>query len=160
MEIQLHGLRPHCSCFSTSLGMRVQPPESPNVIEVFGSLPATFNRTLTRQVAAMIQCSSPHFTLRYIDVQHQHGGDDCALFAVAFAEALCAGKDPHVLSFDQQQMRQHLQLCFEQGAITSFPAATKSRRLHHTRVKAAKIIHVYCTCRLPWDRKCCQELGS
>ncbi len=37
------------------------------------------------------------FELRYIDVQHQSGSADCGLFAIAFADALCNGMDPHLV---------------------------------------------------------------
>ena len=33
---------------------------------------------------------------------------DCSLFAVAFAQVLCAGLDPHLATFDQKSMREHL----------------------------------------------------
>ena len=122
------------------------------VVEVYDSLPATDSNTLTRQIAAIVQSSSPKFTVCWINVQHQSGGDDCALFAIAFVEALCAGKDPHVLSFDQSQMRHHLQLCLEQGAISSFPEAAKPNRVYRTRMKTSRNVYVYCKCRLPWDR--------
>ena len=58
---------------------------------------------------------------------HTCGGDDCALFAIAFAEALCAGRDPFILSFDQLQMRQHLKLCLEHGVVTKFPESTRQK---------------------------------
>ena len=149
----VHVSQNHWVCVSNILS-------PPDIVEVFDSLPATFSSTLKRQVAAVLRCRGPQFTLCYIDVQHQNGADDCALFAVAFAEALCAGKDPHLLTFDQLQMRQHLQFCLEQGTVTNFPAATTPRRLHRTRVKVSRNVRVYCKCRLPWDRQSCQELGS
>ena len=115
------------------------------------SLPVTFSSTLTTQVTAMLHSSKPKFILRYIEVQHQNGADDCGLFAIAFAEALCAGKDPHLLSFDQKKMRQHLQSNLEGGTITEFPSAAKPRRSKRRRVKISRDIPIYCRCRLPWS---------
>ena len=73
----------------------------PGVCEVFGDLPPTFSSTLSRQVATTVRCNGPHLNICYVDVQHQSGADDCGLFAIAFAEALCSGDDPHTMSFDQ-----------------------------------------------------------
>ena len=74
-----------------------------DIVEVFDSLTATFSSTLITQVAAMLRCIKSKFTLRYIEVQHQNGADDCGLFVIAFTEVLCASKDPHLLSFDQKK---------------------------------------------------------
>ena len=114
----VHISQNHWVCVSNLL-----TPEG--VVEVYDSLPATCNNTLTRQVTAIVQCSGQQFTVRWINVQLQCGGDDCALFAVAFAEALCAGQDPRVLSFNQSQMRQHL---LKHGEISSFPKSQKQKR--------------------------------
>ena len=88
-----------------------------------------------------------------INVQLQSGGDDCALFAIAFAEALCAGRDPFIMSFDQLQMRQHLKLCLERGVVTKFPESTKQKRGCCSRMRMSRKVYVYCTCRLPWNKQ-------
>ena len=36
-------------------------------------------------------------------MQMQGGASDCALFAVAFAVALCEGEEPHQSCFDQEK---------------------------------------------------------
>ena len=43
--------------------------------------------------------------MRHINEQRQTGASDCGLFALAFATALCAGKDPHKCSFNQNRMK-------------------------------------------------------
>ena len=40
--------------------------------------------------------------MRYIYVQMQAGASDCALFAIAFAVALCEGDGEHKSSSNQQ----------------------------------------------------------
>ena len=124
----------------------------PDACDVYDSLPPTFCSSVTTQVAAMLKCSSPQFTLRYIDVQHQRGSNDCGLLAVAFAEALCAGNDPHTIRFDQTLMRQHLKVCLEQRSIQRFPTSSRQWRCQKSRVKASKTIKVYCICQLPWEK--------
>ena len=113
--------------------------------------PASHSPTLIRQVAAMMKCSESSFRMRYINVQMQAGSSDCGLFAIAFAVALCAGKDPHKCSFDQGQMRRHLYQCLEKGELSEFPASKKPRRCTSS-IKSIKTIQVYCMCRLPWDK--------
>ena len=91
----------------------------PGVVEVYDSMPSysQHSSALMRQVAVILQTPQAEFELRHIDVQRQVGGSDCGLFAVAFATALCAGKDPFTCSFKQAQMRSHLLTCFESRSI-------------------------------------------
>ena len=44
---------------------------SPEVCDLYDSMPPVYSSTLTSQVAAMMKCQSPCFKLRHIDVQHQ-----------------------------------------------------------------------------------------
>ncbi len=76
------------------------------------------------------------------------GGSDCGLFAIAFAVDLCTGKDPHVCSYEQNQMRKHLHECFEKGLMIPFPPMKKPKRFAR-RVKCSRPVQVYCVCRLP-----------
>lgn len=52
------------------------------------------------------------------------------LLAIAFAELLCARRDPVEYTFDKKQMRTH-QLCFEREQILNFPMSTRPH--HYTR---------------------------
>lgn len=124
---------------------------APGVCDVYDSMPASHSPSLIRQIAAMMKCSEPSFRMRYINVQMQAGSSDCGLFAIAFAVALCAGRDPHKCSFDQGQMRMHLKQCLEKGELSEFPASKKPRRCTSS-IKSIKTVKVYCICRLPWDR--------
>ena len=73
----VHVSQNHWVCVSNILS-------PPDIVEVFDSLPATFSSTLKRQVAAVLRCRGPQFTLCYIDVQHQNGADDCASTSADF----------------------------------------------------------------------------
>ena len=97
--------------------------------------------------------SDRDFEVRLIDVQHQSGSSDCILFAVAFAQVLCAGLDPHLTTFDQKSMREHLFSSFEDGELLPFPLAQRQRRLGRRRVVRKQKVPVYCSCRLPWNKK-------
>ena len=131
--------RQHWVCASTYVGC----PE--DVVDIYDSIPAysTGSSTLRKQVAAIIHTTNPTFELRFIDIQRQ---SDCALFAIANEVALCLGKDPHSIRFEQTTMGQHLHDCFENGRMAAFPEKKVPRRLRQ-RVMRVKSVAVYCTCR-------------
>ena len=60
------------------------------------------------------------------DVQQQEGGNDCGLFAIAFATLLCVGRDPAKERFDQKIMRQELLKSFEEEDMALFVNKTCS----------------------------------
>ena len=64
----------------------------------------------------------------YVNVQMQNGLSDSGLFAVAFAVALCEGKDPHICSYDQEQtqMCMHLVQCLHGEGRNSSSEETKT----------------------------------
>ena len=43
--------------------------------------------------------------MNFIDVQVQTGRNDCGLFAIAFAVALCSGRDSHMMKYEQNETR-------------------------------------------------------
>ena len=152
MGIQQQGLCPNYSHFPKSLGVCVSNVLTPDgVVEVYDSLPPICNNTLTGQVAATMQCSSQEFTVRWVNVQLQSGGDDCALFAVAFAEALCTGRDPHVLSFNQSQMRHHLKLRIAHVAYLG----TSKERWHSVSLVRSGSTRIVYTFLMPFSWTLC-----
>ena len=94
----------------------------------------------------MLACKGSQIEIKIIDVQRQKGTSDCGLFAVAFATALANGIQPERLEFEQDRMRKHLYRCFNQDALSMFPA---SRREPQATVQSTDIIEIYCTCRMP-----------
>ena len=127
---------------------------SPGVVEVYDSIPSYSigSQSLHRQLAAIIRTRERQFHVRFVDVQRQSGGSDCGLFATAFATALCNGQDPHLLSFEQSEMREHLKECFVTNKLVNFPESRRRRRLGRQRLIATKQIDVFCHCRLTWNR--------
>ena len=57
-------------------------------------------------------------------MQTQQGGTDCGVFAIAMATSLGCGDDPARLTFQQENLREHLLKCLESGNLTVFPVAT------------------------------------
>ena len=51
-------------------------------------------------------------------IPKQSGSNDCGLYAIANAAALCFGKDPAALRFNQALMRLHLVEGIEQKKIS------------------------------------------
>ena len=138
----------HWVCFSS-----INCP--PGVVDVYDSAPYSSStcNVLLKQVAAVAKCQDTNLEVRFVDVQVQEGTNDCGLFAIAFATALCNGVDPYSLSLDQKSMREHLLNCFEEGEMLPFPLSSQPRRFRRRRVRKVQKVPVYCHCRLPWDRR-------
>ena len=54
-----------------------------------------------------------HLVSPYLYIQVQPNGNDCGLFAIAFAMIISSGQTHEDLLFDMEQMRSHLTSCFE-----------------------------------------------
>ena len=81
---------------------------------------------------------------RRVAVQKQDGGQDCGLFAIAFAFTLANGLQPHNLSFAQSKMRPHLAQCLKRGYFTDFPITRTNRTKEKFEVYEFKVV---CYCR-------------
>ena len=99
------------------------------------------------QIAAILFCEEQTITLYFKQVQVQRGHADCGLFAIAFATALCSGKDPTEINFIQHQLRKHLQECLVERDIAGFPQTRRKRTPGKT--ERTENFQVYCVCRQP-----------
>ena len=84
--------------------------------------------------AAKPQCKTlfPEQKITTLSIQQQVGGNDCGLFACAFAEAACRIidaqgniNDLENIQLDQDRMRVHLSGCFSESTVRSFPCKTE-----------------------------------
>ena len=116
---------------------------------VFDSLYPTLPSKAVKQIAALLKCKLPSFELRYLDVANQLNTNECGCYAIAFAEALCRGKDPATLDFTQPLMCQHLLKCLMDEELTPFPATDRASK----GIKGSSTIGVYCHCRQPKDSR-------
>ena len=98
-------------------------------------------------LAALLASTEKEIILKFIDVQRQSGGNDCGLFSIAYATAICFGKKPGNFNFDQDLLRPHLIECFKKQKISMFPV--KKQRRIGTRIKGVTRVPVYCSCRMP-----------
>ena len=100
-------------------------------------------------ISDLIRYRGDAITIRYNSVQWQSGANDCGLFAIAFAAAICSGENPVTKVFDQAMMRLHLKDCFIKGRIDSFPERI-SKRMCTKKEPQQETLHVFCICRLPY----------
>ncbi len=115
-------------------------------MKVFDSMPSrSISFRTSEQIAAICFCEATSIDIEICDVQIQAGGDDCGVFSLAFAAAVCAGQNPAEISFVQHQLRDHLLTCLEIG---SFPARGRRRKSGQSQECNIK---VFCHCRQPDD---------
>ena len=77
-------------------------------------LPTSIKRT----VADLMFFSVKSIAMQHMHMQHQAGGSDCGLFALATATAICNDMDPGDLHYQQGQMRDHLKKSLELKVLT------------------------------------------
>ena len=63
----------------------------------------------------------PIIKVEWANVAKQTGGDDCGLFAIAFATSICHNRDPVRVQYKQEKMREHLLQCFQKSFMEPFP---------------------------------------
>ena len=121
---------------------------TPGVVRVYDSLRMGLTSSLKKAIADMLHTSEKQVVFEHMNMQWQSGSDDCGLFVIATATALCEGQDPVLYVYDQQRMRAHLLKAVEMKALHSFPSKrTRQRKAHYKRER----LQVYCECRLPDD---------
>ena len=134
---------------------------------------STTSTDLQEQVASILSASCSVIILDFINVPLQSGSSDCGLYAIANATALVMGQNPASYQYDQKQMRSHLFQCLENQNITLFPVM-RARRNKGNVIKAAQVVPVYCSCRMPetgemivctkcnewYHMQCCKNIPS
>ena len=104
------------------------------------------------QAICQIRRPPANLDLCVLDVQQQNGGNDCGLFAIAFALALCQGKDPTKMELDQSLMRTVLVSCLEAKDIDSYLTLSGKRDTNRKLIVVDEWgLRVYCHCKMPDD---------
>ena len=114
-----------------------------STVKVYDSLYKKMPKSTIKQVCGLLVSSEPSITLQFAPSDRQLNGSDCGIFALAFCTALCEGKDPQGLQFNQKAMRQHLLQCLTQGHLKPFPCKDIVRKA----IMKTYHIPIYCTCR-------------
>ena len=101
---------------------------SPGSVNVFDSLHWKLSPHDKKVVACLLNSKEKEIKINYVDVQWQSGGNDCGLFAIAFATSLCAGQNPALASYKQLGMRDHLIQCINNEVMVPFPVRASTRK--------------------------------
>ena len=116
-------------------------------MRIYDSLYSSYSLNVQQQIACLLNTDMPNITLEFVTVHKQHGSDDCGLFSLAYATALCYNEQPGNYVFDQAKLRCHLISCLENKMFSMFPF--KSYRLQAKKIHFKQTIRVFCTCRMP-----------
>ena len=126
----------------------------PGHITVYSSLHYRLSSRTKRVIADLMQSTSCRIMIMYANVQHQSGGSDCGLFALAFCCTLCNGQDPTHISYTQSEMRSHLHTCLLSRRMTPFPEQSRVRRVKTlSSMDKSEELPIFCVCQLPDDGK-------
>ena len=113
-------------------------------VKLYNSLYGCVTPHTKKQIAILLHCTvSNTIEIRVQSVQSQPNGVDCGIFALAFATALCYGKDPCEVFFNRRAMRQHVWFCIESNTLSMFP---HTRRASSPELLACVKVPVYCSC--------------
>ena len=82
----------------------------PATIKVFDSLNLSLSSLLIKTIGSLIHTDKIYFAIEYTDMYEQAGSNDCGLFALASACAICNDQDPSALKFKQTNMRSYLSI--------------------------------------------------
>ena len=142
--VQILNFSGHWACVST-IGC------NPGHVDIYDSLFSTPPSSLVQQLCSLLQPKDSHLVVNMTNMQSQSGGSDCGFFAIASATALCHGQNPSSLKWIQIMMRQHLLNCLTDCTFTPFPLEKRACKASH--VKKTFTFSVFCSCRMPADRK-------
>ncbi len=119
----------------------------PGSVFIFDSMNSLLTKELQMVVADLLHLQDhQHIVLKHVKMQYQIGSNDCGLFAIASACALCNEFNPAKMKFEQSIMRQHLLKAFQDKELTPFPHK-KSRQQAISIIE--KKVRIYCICRKP-----------
>ena len=110
----LHTGNSHWVCVSSSGCL-------PGIVNLYDSL---YHNIIEEEVEAQVVdlVGEEHLKgIAVVPVQQQPNGNDCGVFASAFATCLVHYQTPETLQFDRSIMRQHLLECLVAGKMTLFP---------------------------------------
>jgi hypothetical protein len=119
-----------------------------SVVDIYDSLQLRPNSQVIKDICKFVNCSAEKLTINVVNVQTQHNGNDCGVFAIAFATTLAYGGWPVSTTYtvSENMMRLHLSSCFQSGSIEPFPSRPNHLRKAPTYSKTLSI-PLYCVCR-------------
>ena len=112
----------------------------------YSKVPSLF---LKKQICSLLRPKSKHLFFDTMNVQPQDNGNDCGLFAIAYATELANRHDPTRCHWSTGSLRSHLLSCFEKQSMSQFPVE-KERMSNRTRKSIKE--DIFCVCRMPNDK--------
>ena len=89
----------------------------------------------------------PYLKIHVPAIQQQSGGNDCGIFAIAFALHSLLGETLETVEFDQSKMRGHLLECLKKKELVRFP--TKQKLGFRSRHFPYREVELFCECLMP-----------
>lgn len=133
-----------------SLSNSVSGTVTPGTINCYDSMHRTFFEIphIIKNVSAslmFLECNTS-ITVQIPSCKQQIGSNDCGLFAIANATAVCFGFNPSHCVWKQNKMRPHLARCMKNGKMEMFPHDV----CQLTSDVYTTTFDVFCHCRLPY----------
>ena len=116
-------------------------------VRVFDSAHTFVSFRNMEEIAALLNTPEKSITLQFMNVHRQDGSNDCGLYSLAYATAICSGMDPTAYTFDQKEMRPHFFKCIMNANVTPFPVLRPRRAI--LKPNKTERFSIYCHCRLP-----------
>ena len=108
--------------------------------------PSKFDPALKTLASSMLR--KEKFYLTAVEVSKQDGGNDCGLFACAFATSLLLGHNPISFDYTQQNLRKHFMRCIDLRSVVSFPSSFMKTRKCKSAERFSVEVETFCHCRL------------
>lgn len=104
--------------------------------------------SLEKQICEIYQPAKKGGTIlvTVVPVQQQEGSTSCGLYSIAAALNVALGENLRKVTYDDSQMRAHLEKCFDQQKLTPFPTSrgeVERCQLRHITIQT------YCICEMP-----------
>ena len=64
-----------------------------------------------------------------VPIQQQRGPEDCGVYSIATAYDAALHKEHHTVTYKQEEMRHHLEMCFRENKLSSFLPQTTHKQL-------------------------------
>jgi hypothetical protein len=120
-------------------------------VEIFDSAGGCYLRLpAIRAVATFFAPKTEALILKFMSCDGKKNGNDCGVYSIANAVALCHGICPTDVQYKECEIRAHLQICLEQRKFTPFPSThvpiPASQKSYGTLLET-----LFCSCKMPED---------
>ena len=115
-------------------------------VSVYDSMGGNLSKDTVHVIARMVKYEDKELMVKLIPLQHETNGNDCGLFALAFASDFAEGIDPSEPYYDKKALRNHLLQCFRNNKINQFLQEDMSVKSKPSKI-VCKVYEVFCICK-------------